>query len=51
MDEGRYKKEELKKSEKFKKMIDVIDALFEETREYTITEAEEIIVEFMKGRV
>ena len=51
MEEERYTKDELKASEKFKKKIDIIEALLLKDREYTLEEAEEIIDEFMKGSV
>lgn len=51
MEECRYTKEELMKSEKFKKRVDLINALLSESEEYTISETEEIIEDFMKGRV
>lgn len=51
MDECRYTKDELKKSERFKGKIDAIEALLRADEEYTVSEAEDIIEDFMKGRV
>lgn len=46
-----YTKEELKKSEKFKNKIDIIEALFEDDETYEIEEAEEMTERFLKGSV
>ncbi len=46
-----YTKNELKEAEKFKSKIDIIEALFDEDKTYTIEEAEAIINGFLKGRV
>lgn len=51
MEESRYSKEELKESEKFGNKTDLIEALFENDKEYTVGEAEEIIDRFLKGCV
>ncbi len=58
-DEGRYimeerevyTKEELKGSMRFERYKDAIEALLEEGKEYSVSEAEEIIEGFMKGEV
>ncbi len=46
-----YTKEELKGSVRFEGYKDAIEALLEEGREYSVSEAEEIIECFMKGEV
>lgn len=51
MEENRYSKDELKASKKFGGMVDLIEALLKDDREYTVGEAEEIIDKFLKGRV
>ncbi|MGM9552555.1 MAG: hypothetical protein ACI3XA_09910 [Clostridia bacterium] len=51
MEEYRYTKDELKKSELFRKYADAIEALLDKDKTYTVLEAEEIIVNFMKGCV
>lgn len=51
MEEARYTKDELKKSERFRKFTDAIEALLSENEEYTVSEAESIIVDYMKGSV
>ena len=51
MEEMTYTKDELKNSDRFKRFTDAIDALLEEDKEYSISEAESIIVNYMKGCV
>ena len=51
MEENRYTKDDLKKTEKFKKRADALMALLKDGEEYSVEEAEEIIESFMKGRV
>lgn len=46
-----YTKEELKAALRFKDRRDIIDAILDEERTYSIEEAEEIIREFMEGCV
>ncbi len=46
-----YTKEELKSSVRFERYKDAVEALLEDGRTYSISEAEEIIEGFMKGEV
>ncbi len=46
-----YTKEELKSSVRFEGYKDAVEALLEEDRTYSVSEAEEIIEGFMKGEV
>lgn len=50
-EEAKYNKEELKRSQHFKGKEDIIEALLEKDCEYTVKDAEKIILKFMKGRV
>lgn len=49
--ENRFLKEQLTGSERFRDRKDVLNALLEEDREYTISEAEQLIEKYMKGKV
>lgn len=51
MENGLYTKEELKKSARFKDRRDLVEALLKCGEEYEISEAEEIIENFLKGCV
>ncbi len=51
MNEGFYTKDELKESERFKGREDALEALLKKDVYYAVEEAEEIIEEFMKGRI
>lgn len=51
MEEARYSKEDIKSAERFAKYKDAAEALLEKDVLYSIEEAEEIIENFMKGRV
>lgn len=51
MEEERYSKEELAKSERFKKRQDMVRALLKDDEEYSLEEAENILMSFMEGRV
>ena len=48
---SKYTKDELKKAKRFSGKEDAIEALLEEDCLYTISEAEEILVNFMEGCV
>lgn len=49
--ESRFSKEQLISSERYVKRRDLIDALLEDDRKYTIKEVDKKINEFMKGKV
>lgn len=46
-----FLKEQLRASEKFSNRKDLIEILLEDQKQYSIPEVEEIIEEFMKGKV
>lgn len=46
-----FSKEQLKNSKKFANRKDLIEVLLEEGRQYSISEVEEKIEKFMKGKV
>lgn len=47
----RYTKDQLIRSEKYRNQRDLISALFDDRKVYSATEAEEIMNQFMKGKV
>lgn len=47
----RYTKEQLSGAEHFRSRKDLVEALLENGREYTVSEADQVIYEFMKGKV
>lgn len=47
----RYTKEQLSGAERFRSRRDLVEALLENGREYTVSEANQVIHEFMKGKV
>lgn len=49
--EAAFSKSQLLKSKKFLNRKDILTALLEENKEYTLNQAEEIITNFMKGQV
>ena len=51
VEEPRYSKVALLQSKKFRHLRDVINALLDENKTYTIEEAEALIGRFMKGKV
>lgn len=51
MNASKYTKEELKKSVRFGKRVDLLEALLEDDVDYSIDEAEEIMREFLEGSV
>lgn len=48
---ARYTKEQLAGAEHFRSQLDLVEALLEDGRVYTISEADQVILEFMKGKV
>lgn len=46
-----FSKEQIKNSKKFANRKDLIEVLLEEGRQYSISEVEEMIEKFMKGKV
>lgn len=49
--ENKFSKNQLLKSKRFADRRDVLNALLSGDREYTITEAEKIIKQYMRGEV
>jgi len=47
----RYTKDQLIRSEKYRNQRDLLSALFDDRKVYSVTEAEEIMNQFMKGKV
>ena len=47
----RFSKEQLLSSERFRERRDIVDALLENGRQYTVKDVEEAIGRYMKGRV
>ncbi|GLC80213.1 hypothetical protein [Lacrimispora brassicae] len=47
----RYTKDQLIRSERYRNQRDLLSALLDDRKEYSVTEAEEIMNQFMKGRV
>ncbi len=47
----RYTKDQLIRSEKYRNQRDLLSALLDDRKVYSVTEAEEIMNQFMKGRV
>ena len=48
---NRFSKEQLIASERFRERRDIVDALLENGRQYTVKDVEEAIGRYMKGRV
>lgn len=49
--EKRFTKQQLLKSEKYEDRKDIVNALLKENRDYTVSETDFIIEQFMKGEV
>lgn len=49
--EDKFSKEQIVKSKRFRNNIDLLNAILKENRQYTLKEVEEIIKNFMKGKV
>lgn len=49
--EDKFSKEQIVKSKRFRKNIDLLNAILKENKQYTLKEVEEIIKNFMKGKV
>lgn len=49
--EYKYSKEQIVKSKTFINNVDLLKAILEDNKEYTIKEVKEIINNFMKGKV
>ncbi len=49
--ENRFSKDQLLESERFRGRKDMLDALLTEGGKYTISEAEQMIEKYMKGKV
>ena len=47
----RFSKEQLLASERFRERRDIVDALLDNGRQYTVKDVEEAIGRYMKGRV
>lgn len=46
-----FSKDELLRSEKYKLQTDVLNALLDDEKKYTIEETDKLIEKFMKGKV
>lgn len=49
--EDKFSKEQIVKSKRFRNNIDLLNAILKENKKYTLKEVEEIIKNFMKGKV
>ncbi len=49
--EDKFSKEQIVKSKRFRNNIDLLNAVLKENKQYTLKEVEEIIKNFMKGKV
>ncbi|MDY5647126.1 MAG: hypothetical protein SPF22_09000 [Candidatus Onthovivens sp.] len=49
--EDKFSKEQIVKSKRFRNNIDLLNAILKENKQYTLKEVEEIIKNFMKGKV
>ena len=51
MDDNKYSKQKILKSKKYSDKQDLINALLKDYTQYSITEVDELINDFMKGAV
>lgn len=51
MQESVFSKEQILQASRFSEHIDIIDALLENDRQYTIRQVEDIVSKFLKGKV
>ena len=51
MDDNKYSKQQILKSKKYSDKQDLINALLKDDTQYSITEVDELINNFMKGAV
>lgn len=51
MDDNKYSKQQILKSKKYSDKQDLINALLKDDTQYSITEVDELINDFMKGAV
>ena len=51
MDDNKYSKKKILKSKKYSDKQDLINALLKDDTQYSITEVDELINDFMKGAV
>lgn len=51
MQESVFSKEQILQASRFSEHIDIIDALLENNRQYTIRQVEDIVSKFLKGKV
>ncbi len=49
--EDKFSKEQIVKSKRFRNNVDLLNAVLKESKQYTLKEVEEIIKNFMKGKV
>lgn len=49
--EDKFSKEQIVRSKRFRNNIDLLNAILKENKQYTLKEVEEIIKNFMKGKV
>lgn len=49
--ENRFTKEQLLSSKRFRDRKDILDALLEDGKKYTVSDAELLIEKYMKGKV
>lgn len=49
--EDKFSKEQIVKSKRFRNNMDLLNAILKENKQYTLKEVEEIIKNFMKGKV
>lgn len=49
--EAVFSKEQILQASRFSEYVDIIDALLEADRQYTITQVEDIVSKFLKGKV
>lgn len=49
--ESVFSKEQILQASRFSEHIDIIDALLENDRQYTISQVEDIVSKFLKGKV
>ena len=49
--ENTYSKEQIVKSKRFANYVDLLNATLKNNKKYTINQVEEIIINYMKGKV
>lgn len=49
--ESVFSKEQILQASRFSEHVDIIDALLENDRQYTISQVEDIVSRFLKGKV